>query len=485
MNGTAPRRWSRVAAVLGSALVAGSLLAPVLTAPASAADREPLRDAAERTGRTVGVALAPHLLDDPAYRSVAEREFSLVVAENAMKWDSTEPNRGTFTWGGADEVAQFAADNDAELYGHTLVWHSQLPSWVSAITDPDDLRTAMTEHVSAVAGRYAGDVTAWDVVNEAFEGDGTRRRSVFQERLGDGYIEDAFRAARAADPDARLCINDYSTDGINAKSTAIYELVRDFLARGVPIDCVGFQSHLIVGQVPSSMEANLRRFSDLGIDVRITELDIRTTTPPTPAALERQAADYRTVVEACLAVTRCDGVTLWGVSDANSWIPGVFPGQGAALLWDEDYATKPAYTAVADALGAGTVDPGPDPTEEPTDPGPDPDPTGPPATSTCEVAFTRHAWDTGFTAALTFTNTGTEPLTGWSLTFDMPAGQSLTQGWSGTWSQTGRTVTVAAPAWATDVAPGGSVSTGFNASHSGDASVPETFEANGVACAVR
>src|SRR5690606_2361010 len=150
------------------------------------------------------------------------------------------------------------------------------------------------DHIEAVAGRYADDVDSWDAVNALWEGDGTRRQSVFQRVLGDGYIADALPRARQAAPAADLSLNDYSTDGINAKSTAMYNLVADLLADGVPIDCVGFQSHLIVGQVPSSYQQNLQRFADLGVDVRITELDIRMNVPATQNDLTRQAQDYRT-----------------------------------------------------------------------------------------------------------------------------------------------------------------------------------------------
>nr|CDG66213.1 endo-beta-1,4-xylanase [Cellulosimicrobium cellulans] len=339
-----------------TALVAATVLPVATTATAAT---EPLGDAAARHGKTVGFALDPGRLSESGYRAVADREFSLVVGENAMKWDATEPARGSFSWGAADQVASYAAAQGADLYGHTLVWHQQLPGWVQGLTGTE-LRTAMTDHVSAVAGHFAGDVEAWDVINEAFEDDGSRRQSVFQQRLGDGYIEDAFRAARAADPDADLCINDYSTDGINAKSTAIYDLVADFKARGVPIDCVGFQAHLIVGQVPSTLTQNLRRFADLGVDVRITELDIRMKTPADAQKPAQQASDYAKVFQPCLDVDRCTGVTLWGITERYSWIPGVFPGQGAALVWDDAYAPKPAYAAIAEVLGARDDGPGGD-----------------------------------------------------------------------------------------------------------------------------
>jgi endo-1,4-beta-xylanase len=310
-----------------------------------------LRQLAEAQGRDIGFALTSSYLNEAPYQAIADSEFNLVVAENAMKWDATEPTQGQFSFTAGDTVADYAASTDKKLYGHTLVWHSQLPGWVSSL-DATALSAAMTNHITTVAGHYRGKVTAWDVVNEAFNDDGTRRQSVFQQKLGDGYIAAALTAARAADPDAQLCLNDYNIDGVNAKSTAYYNLVSSLKAQGVPIDCVGFQAHLIVGSIPGDIQANLQRFADLGVDVRITELDIRMPTPSDATKLAAQAADYRAVVAACVAVSRCRGVTAWGITDKYSWIPGVFPGQGAALIWDENYAAKPAYQAVAEAFGA-------------------------------------------------------------------------------------------------------------------------------------
>lgn len=122
------------------------------------------------------------------------------------------------------------------------------------------------------------------------------------------------------------------------------------LAQGVPIDGVGFQGHFIVGQVPSDFAANMQRFANLGLDVSITELDIRMNVPPTAANLQQQASDYAYAFRACFQVARCTGVTIWGVTDRYSWVPSTFPGQGAALLFDEDYNRKPAYFAVESLL---------------------------------------------------------------------------------------------------------------------------------------
>jgi endo-1,4-beta-xylanase len=329
-------------------VIAGLTWAGMTVVDAGAATT--LRQLADARGRDIGFALTSSYLNETQYKAIADTEFNLVVPENAMKWDATEPTQGQFSYTAGDAVASYASSTDKKLYGHTLVWHSQLPSWVSGL-DATALGSAMTSHIANVAGHYQGKVTAWDVVNEAFNDDGTRRASVFQSKLGDGYIATALTAARAADPNAKLCLNDYNIEGVNAKSTAYYNLVSALKSQGVPIDCIGVQGHLIVGSIPGDIQANLQRFADLGVDVRITELDIRMTTPSDATKLATQAANYKTVVSACLAVTRCQGVTTWGITDKYSWIPSVFPGQGAALLWDENYAAKPAYQAVAEALG--------------------------------------------------------------------------------------------------------------------------------------
>jgi endo-1,4-beta-xylanase len=223
--------------------------------------------------------------------------------------------------------------------GHTLVWHAQQPAWAQGLTG-QALHDAMTSHIAGVAGHYQGKISSWDVVNEAFEWDGSRRQSNLQIQLGDAWIEDAFRAAEEADPDAKLCYNDYGTDGVNAKSDAIYDMVVDFQARGVPIDCVGFQTHLSSDSDLGSYQENLQRFADLGVDVEITELDVG-------GSGAAQADVYRTVTEACLSVDRCTGITVWGITDKYSW-----RGEETPLLFDGDYQKKEAYSAVLEALNA-------------------------------------------------------------------------------------------------------------------------------------
>ncbi|MEU7069557.1 endo-1,4-beta-xylanase [Streptomyces narbonensis] len=428
------RRLIAAGAVLAAALTA------LVTAPATAADT-PLRDLAEARGRYLGTAVTAGKLTG-GYADVAAAQFGSVTPGNEMKWGSVERTQGTYDWTGADRVVAFAEAHGQRVRGHTLVWHSQLPSWVTGGTwTADRLRTLMTDHIAAEAGRYKGRIDHWDVVNEPLNEDGTLRRSIFGATLGESYIADAFRAARAADPAAKLYLNDYSTDAIGAKSDGMYALVKRLLAQGVPVDGVGFQAHLVLGQVPSSLEANLRRFADLGVDVAITELDIRMTLPATEAKLTQQKADYASVLRACLAVTRCAGVTVWGFTDSDSWIPDFFPGQGAATPYDEALAPKPARAGIAEALA----------------------PVTPPAPGGCSATYAvTSQWTGGFTAQVTVRNAGTAPLAGWTVRWTQPAGQRVTQAWNATVTQTGAEVAAAHLSYNATVPAGGSTAFGFN-----------------------
>ncbi|GII02959.1 endo-1,4-beta-xylanase [Planobispora takensis] len=354
-------------AILAGTLAALPVVAAVLPAtPAHASDT--LRAHAEARGKFIGTAVATsQLANESTYRTIAASEFSQITAENAMKWDATEPSQNQFNFSGADQVVAFAEANDQQVHGHTLVWHSQTPSWVQNL-GADAMRSAMQNHIARVVGRYASNpvLKSWDVVNEVFEENGSLRNSFWYQRLGESYIADAFRAARAADPDARLCINDYNVEGVNAKSTAMYNLVRSLRAQNVPVDCVGLQSHLAIQYGFPNVQENMQRFADLGVEVRVTELDVRMQTPRNTTKDTTQATYYSNVVKACVAVSRCSGVTIWGFTDRYSWVPDTFPGEGAALIYDENYGEKPSYTAVHDALAGGTT---PDDTTPPSTPG--------------------------------------------------------------------------------------------------------------------
>ncbi|KAI4521349.1 glycoside hydrolase family 10 protein [Schizophyllum commune Loenen D] len=280
-------------------------------------------------------------------------EFGQLTSGNSMKWDATEPTQGQFSFDNADAIVDLAQNNSQLIRGHTCVWYSQLPSWVSnGSWDADSLNEAMTTHTSTVVDHFKGKMYSWDVVNEAFEDDGSFRQNVFYTTIGEEYIANAFKAAREADPDAKLYINDYNIEGTGAKADALYNFVSSLLNASVPIDGIGMQAHLIVGSVPTTIQENIARFTALGLEVALTELDIRMPVPAAEADLEQQKADYEAVVGACAAVEGCVGVTVWDYTDKYSWVPSVFDGYGAALPWDENLEKKPAYDGIASGLGA-------------------------------------------------------------------------------------------------------------------------------------
>jgi endo-1,4-beta-xylanase len=482
------RRKRRLAIVVPSVigLAVAAIAAIVVNAPASSAATT-LGAAAAAKGRVFGAAVANNHLSEAPYATTFDTEFSGLTPENEMKWDATEPSRGGFSFAAADNLVSHAQGRNDKIRGHTLVWHSQLPGWVSGITSGADLLTAMRNHIAGVAGHFQGKIQYWDVVNEAFD-NGSRRNSIFQQLIGNSYIEEAFKAARTADPAAKLCYNDFSTDGVNAKSSAILAMVQDFKARNIPIDCVGFQAHLVIGQVPGDFQANLQRFADAGVDVNITELDVRMPTPASDANLQTQANDYRKVVQACLAVSRCTSITVWGVTDKFSWVPSTFSGQGSALLFDDNYAKKASYTSTLDALGgtAATTPPASTPPAT-TPPVTTPPATTPPATGpagSCRVTYAMSAWNTGFTTNITIANTGSTAVNGWSLVFTLPAGQVITSGWNATYTPSSGQVTARNMSYNATIAPGASTGLGFQATHTGNTGRPASFTLNGTACSV-
>ncbi|MGW4697909.1 endo-1,4-beta-xylanase [Kitasatospora cineracea] len=345
LNGKTPLRKLLTPA----ACTAVGLVAVLTAGPAAqAAGATTLGAAAAGSNRYFGTAVASGRLGDSTYSTVLDREFNMITPENEMKWDTVEPSRGSFNFGPGDSIVNHATAHGQRMRGHTLVWHNQLPGWVGSIGDANTLRSVMDNHITQEMSHYKGKIYAWDVVNEAFADNGTgqHRSSVFQNVLGNGFIEEAFRTARGVDPAAKLCYNDYSIeDWSSAKTQGVYAMVKDFKSRGVPIDCVGFQSHFGSGGAPASFRTTLANFAALGVDVQLTELDIA----------QASASAYANAVQACLDTARCTGVTVWGIRDSDSWRTGENP-----LLFDNNGNKKAAYTSVLNALnsaGGGTGTP--------------------------------------------------------------------------------------------------------------------------------
>lgn len=477
----------------GTALVAAATLVAGL--PAARAADPTLRQLAVAKGKLYfGSATDNPELTDAPYTAILGSEFGQITPGNSMKWDATEPTRGQFSFTRGDVVVEFGRSHNQLVRGHTLVWHSQLPGWVSSLPT-SEVQAAMENHVTQVASHYRGQVYAWDVVNEPFNEDGTFRTSVFYNAMGSGYIAAALRAARAADPTAKLYINDYNTDGTGAKSDAMYNLAASLKQQGVPLDGIGFQGHLAIQYgFPTNMQANLQRFADLGLDVAITELDVRMILPRDATKDATQSTYYTNVVDACLAVTRCVGITVWDYTDKYSWIPAVFSGQGAALPYDEDLAKKPAYTAIYRALGGVVSSPSPSASASPSasvspSASASPSPTVSVPPPGCRVKYTASPWLEGptyggFTATVTITNTGSATVNGWALRFSLPSGQTLTQpGWSATYAVSGQAVTATNVSYNGTLPPGGSTTIGFNGRWSGTFTIPTTFTFSTMQCA--
>ena len=311
-----------------------------------------LRHLAARLGIHVGSAVSfSALSSDAEYAQILGQQFSAITPENEMKWVSVEPQQGVYTFGQADAEVQFARQHHQLVRGHNLVWNSQLPAWLTGGSFTNaQLAEILKQHIFTEVGHFRGEIWQWDVVNEPLNSDGTLISDIWEQALGPDYIADALRWAHEADPHAKLFINDFNIEGENAKSDGMYALVKSLIAQHVPIDGVGFETHLGLQFGLPSMQANLQRFADLGLDVDITEMDVRMILPATPDLLAEQASWYSQVMQDCIAVRRCVDFTVWEYTDKYSWVPGFFTGQGAADIYDENLEPKPAYFALIDAL---------------------------------------------------------------------------------------------------------------------------------------
>ncbi len=323
-----------------------------------------LRQAAEPRKILIGAAAASAHLAEAEYSAILGSEFSQLQAENEMKFSEIHPRPDSdpepYDFHGADALVAFARDHNMVVRGHTLVWHNQVSRWVAnGGYSPSQLAKILHDHINTVMSHYASKIYAWDVVNEAFNDDGTLRHTIWYDQpgigAGDGtkYLEQAFRWARAADPKASLFYNDYDAEEVNAKSDAIYAMAKDFKARGVPLDGIGFQTHVSLAfDRPAKLESyarNLERFAKLGLELHITEIDIRLANS-SPASLAAEARLYAEITTLCVQQPNCKLLQTWGFTDKHSWIPGFYKGQGWALLWDADYQKKPAYGAVRATL---------------------------------------------------------------------------------------------------------------------------------------
>ena len=301
---------------------------------------------------------------NPILNELIRTQFNSITPENQSKMEPLRPTRDSYYFGELDQIVDFAEENGMRVRGHTLMWHRQNPTWLdsgvaSGELGADELREILHDHISTVVGRYAGRIAEWDVANEIFTDDGTwREENPFIAALGPEIVADAFRWAHEADPEAKLFLNDYSVEWNNAKSQAYWDFIPVLLEQGVPVHGMGVQGHLTT--FPNNFQQNIQRFADLGVDVEITELDIRMPAVDDDGFLTSgdalwQGELYRRSMNACLGVADCTGVTVWGIGDYYSWVSNEFPGTGAATPFDMLLQPKPAFAAIREALQAASA----------------------------------------------------------------------------------------------------------------------------------
>jgi endo-1,4-beta-xylanase len=357
-----------LAATLGGATDARAATGQAADQPTPASDS--LRDLADAIGLRVGSAIIPQDINTPAWAAVAASQFSVVTPGNEMKWGVVEPTQGNFDWSGADNLMAFAKANHQLVRGHTLCWHNQLPAWLTTgvangTISSSQLSDLLQQHIYTEVGRYRGRIWQWDVCNE-FLTDANpsviNPNDFWIKNLGTGVIADAFRWARQADPKALLFYNDYNIggeDGSNAKSDAAFALAQQLLDQDVPIDGIGIQGHLDTqfGWSPQRLQQDIERYASLGLKVAMTEVDVRTFVdgPTTQVPTDKlsqfaQPFEFSEMLKAVLAVPEAISFTVWGFTDADSWVPGFFKGEGYATIYDVNLNRKAAYYALQSDL---------------------------------------------------------------------------------------------------------------------------------------
>ena len=322
----------------------------------------------------IGTALNTQQIEekDTSAAKLVPVQFNAATPENIMKAEIIHPQWDKYNFDLADKMVEYGKKHNILINGHTLIWHSQLPAFARNIKDVDSFKTFFNDHITTIASRYDGKMFSWDVVNEALNEDGTMRKSIFLDKLGDDFVTEAFRIAQKAAPNTELYYNDYNIEQPKKRAGTI-AIIKKIQAAGVRIDGVGIQGHWHVNKVPlKDIEESILEFSALGLKVMFTELDIevlqrnfqgaevsqRVASNPAlnpyvnglPDSVQVQLAnDYESLFKLFLKhkdkVTR---VTFWGVADGNSWLNG-WPVRGRTnypLLFDRQYKPKPAYYKV-------------------------------------------------------------------------------------------------------------------------------------------
>jgi len=391
LRGASRREFLGTAARLGAGAATASVLPLIAAGRADAAKPRRAAGASATESVTGDASLGAHgvahgllygcavnmnaLAADAAYAALVREQCRIVVAENAMKWGSLRPSAEGFRFDEADALVAFAEANWMKIRGHNLVWHQSNPKWLDATATKENARELLVTHIETVAGRYAGRMHSWDVVNEAIRVEDGRadglRNSLWLRLIGEDYIELAFQTAREADPQALLTYNEYGieeeTRAGEQKREAVIEMLRRMVARRVPVDAVGVQSHIAAAATASGSQtadsqyaAGLMRFiaaaRELGLQVFITEMDVndRALAAEIAGRDAAVAAAYKQYLELALGDPAVKAVLTWGITDRYTWLgheEGRADGKPERpLLFDAAGKAKASFYAVRDAF---------------------------------------------------------------------------------------------------------------------------------------
>jgi endo-1,4-beta-xylanase len=331
-------------------------IAPVVTPIVVNPVNTTLKDMPFKFGASVNARL---LENNQAYKALVIKEFSSLTTENALKFATVHPLEGHYDFTDATNIVNLALANGKRVHGHTLNWYKSLPAWVTNFQGTTaDWENLLKTHIQTVVGQFKGKIASWDVVNEAFEDDGTYRNSIWVQKLGTDYIARAFEYAHQADPNALLFYNDYGQEYSTAKRTAILNLVNNLKSRGIPIHGIGLQMHTRYNQSDANITSAITTAAATGLLVHISELDVAVN-PDNNQALtytatlaEQHAAKYKSIIKAYYAIPKAQqyGITTWNVTDADSWIPAEYSRPDWPLPFDANYQRKAAYQGILDGV---------------------------------------------------------------------------------------------------------------------------------------
>jgi endo-1,4-beta-xylanase len=318
-------------------LVAAILVASLAVTGCS--KKAPILKAADKHGLVFGTAITAGDIFDPEMKEFITSHFNLVVPENTMKWVNIRPTKQFWNWSDLDKMVDFAEENDIIIKGHPLIWDEQTPGFVNSVKTKEAALEIIVEHITEIMTRYKGRIQMYDVVNEPFAEDGSMLDSFWYRTCGTEFIDVAFRTAREIDPDAILILNEFNNEFAgHPKSDGMYEFVKGMVERGVPIDGIGIQMHIMAESYfdAEALQANIKRYADLGLSVYFSEIDVRIKNPVTGDNEAQQVAAYRGLMEAALANENAKHFVVWGFADSRSWVPRAFSGYGSAHLFEND-----------------------------------------------------------------------------------------------------------------------------------------------------